>query len=144
MYYNRTNPLMGLGNFVKEMQSVMGEFEKSVEVENSTFKPRVDITQNETSYSLVMDLPGVNKSDVSIKINDERVLTISGTKVKPEISDSNMIRNERIYGQFERSFNLSDDADTDKINAKFENGLLLIEVAKKEKVQPKNVEINIQ
>lgn len=144
MNSNRTNPLIGLGSFVKDIQSMMGEFEKSVEVETSTFKPRVDILQNETTYILVMDLPGVNKSDVNIKINDENVLTISGNKIKPEFSDKDTIRTERIYGNFERSFNMADDADTEKITAKFDSGTLTVEVAKKEKIEPKNIEITIQ
>lgn len=99
---------------------------------NTSFYPRVDISEDENNVYVTAEIPGVDKKDVKVTLQDN-ILTIEGEK-KSEVKDEkkNYYRIERTYGSFCRSFALPAEVDTDKVKAKFENGMLLIEAAKKE------------
>lgn len=99
---------------------------------NTSFYPRVDISEDENNVYVTAEIPGVDKKDVKVTLQDN-ILTIEGEK-KSEVKDEkkNYYRIERTYGSFCRSFTLPAEVDTDKVKAKFENGMLLIEAAKKE------------
>lgn len=98
----------------------------------SSFHPRVDISEDENTIYITAEIPGVDKKDVKVTLQDN-ILTIEGEK-KSEIRDEkkNYYRIERSYGAFCRSFRLPAEVDPDKIKAKFDNGLLTIEATKKE------------
>lgn len=101
------------------------------------FSPRIDISENEKEIIIHTEVPGVDKKDINISIKDF-VLIIEGEKKKEEVkTKSNYFRSERIYGSFKRSFELPDNVDVDKVNAKYENGMLIIEINKKELKKPK-------
>ncbi len=105
---------------------------------------KCDIYEKGSDYHIEMDIPGFNKEEISVETKDG-YLTIKAEKkneVNEEDKDRNYIRRERTYGQYERSFYLG-DLDEDKIDAKFDNGMLKITVPKKEEVDTKKV-IEIQ
>ncbi len=143
MGYFRFDPASGLEGFVKQMQQVASEIEKGVTVETGGFKPRADIFDNEKSYVLVLELPGIDKSDVSIKVNEEKTMVISGEKKKSDVENKTLVRNERIYGSFNRKFQLPDEADIENIRADYNHGLLTLTIAKKEPTTPKEIVITI-
>jgi HSP20 family protein len=88
------------------------------------------------------ELPGVDKKDIAVDLKD-RVLTLSGERAYDnEGKEENYYRRERAYGKFQRVFSLPADVDSDKINADFKDGLLIIEVPKPEKKKPKNITIH--
>lgn len=99
---------------------------------NTSFYPRVDISEDENNVYVTAEIPGVDKKDVKVTLQDN-VLTIEGEK-KTEVKDEkkNYYRIERTYGSFCRSFVLPSEVDPDKVKAKFENGMLMIEASKKE------------
>jgi HSP20 family protein len=108
------------------------------------FSPRMDISENEKEIIIQAEVPGVDKKDINISIKDF-VLTIEGEKKKKEVErKSNFFRSERFYGSFTRSFELPDNVDVDNVNAKYENGILIIELNKKELEKPKErvIELN--
>jgi HSP20 family protein len=120
------------------------EFTKNVEFPVNRF-PRVDVVDDEKSIKLIAELPGVKKEDVKILLEDG-YLTVSGEKKndfegKEEI---NIIRNERLFGKFERKFELPEDINPDEIKAKFENGLLNISIAKLAPEKPKERLIEVK
>jgi len=99
---------------------------------------KCDIYEKDNNYHIEMDIPGFDKENVTIKVDDGR-LTIKATKEAEENSnDKNYIRRERTYGEYQRSFILG-DVDVDKIDAKFEKGMLMITVPKKEKIDTSKV-----
>ena len=105
---------------------------------------KCDIYEKGGDYHIEMDIPGFNKEEISVETKDG-YLTIEAEKKNEETeedNDKNYIRRERTYGKYERSFYLG-DLDEDKIDAKFENGMLKITVPKKEEVDTKKV-IEIQ
>lgn len=98
----------------------------------SNFYPRVDISEDENNIYVTAEIPGVDKKDVKVTLQDN-ILTIEGEK-KSEVKDEkkNYYRIERTYGSFCRSLTLPAEVDPDKVKAKFEDGLLKIEAVKKE------------
>jgi HSP20 family protein len=83
----------------------------------------------------------VKKDEVKVTV-EHGVLTISGErKLEKEEKNKKYHRVERAYGQFIRSFTLPDDAEPDRVNAEFRDGVLRVHVAKNEKARPKQIEV---
>ncbi len=107
------------------------------------FIPTVNTREGDDAYYIEVDLPGVKKEDININVEDN-TLTISGErKIEKEHKEDNFYKVESVYGKFERSFTLPEDVDTDKIEAKSEDGVLEIKIPKVAKVEkaPKKIEI---
>lgn len=99
--------------------------------------PSVNITEDEHKYNIEVSAPGFEKKDFNVKIEDG-VLIISGEhKAEKNEESKNFVRKEFNYGSFYRSFNLVDSIDEDKIDAKYNNGILKLELPKNEKAKSK-------
>ena len=106
------------------------------------WNPAVDLYEKDDHFVIKAELPGVDKKDISIDLND-RVLTLYGERsYENEVKEENYYRKERSYGKFQRAFTLPADVDSDKIKAEFQDGLLQIEVPKPEQQKPKQVTIH--
>lgn len=98
-----------------------------------SFVPRVDIMENDKAYQIQVAVPGMNKEDFKIDLN-ENYMTISGErKFTQEKNDNNFHSIETQYGTFSRSFSLPENINSAKISAKYVNGILEITVPKDEK-----------
>lgn len=98
-----------------------------------SFVPRVDIMEDEKAFEIHVAVPGMNKEDFKIDLNDN-YLKISGErKFKSERKENNFYSVETQYGTFSRSFTLPDTVDAHKINAKYVNGILEVTIPKDEK-----------
>jgi HSP20 family protein len=99
-----------------------------------SFYPRVDVFEDEKAFEIHLAVPGVNKEDFKIDLNDN-YLTISGErKFKRESKEGNNVHSvETQYGTFSRSFTLPENVDSAKISAKYNNGILEVIVPKDEK-----------
>ena len=108
------------------------------------FMPRVDISRDDQNIYLEMELSGLTREDIKISVTDERQLIIKGEK-KSQFEDKEItrVKLERHYGTFERSFQLPPFANAEKIDAKFENGLLTLTIARIEPEKPKEVNVDI-
>jgi HSP20 family protein len=107
------------------------------------WRPAADISESEKEYLIKAELPGVNKEDVKIALQDD-ILTLSGErKLEAEQSDDNQIRVERFYGAFSRSFALPESADASNVRAEAKDGVLLVHIPKKapSKAQPISIEV---
>ena len=111
--------------------------------ENGTWRPSVDVYETEGSYVLKADLPGMKKEDIKLDVNDG-VLTIQGEKkLEEKTENDNYVRMERSYGSFTRSFTLTDNVDTENIQAAYKDGVLEITLSKKEEAKPKEINIEV-
>jgi HSP20 family protein len=105
----------------------------------SVFTPKVDVIETESAYEVQVAVPGLNKEDFKIEINDN-YLTVSGErKLSNEKKEKNFHSIETQYGSFSRSFTLPENADGSKINAKYNNGILELVIPKDEKKVLKQV-----
>ena len=101
----------------------------------STWAPRVDVTESDTTYAISAELPGLEERDVEVTVADG-VLTLKGEKTAVEEEKrENYYRQERVYGRFERSFRLPDEVEADKVEAHFKNGVLTVGLPKSEEAQ---------
>ena len=108
------------------------------------FAPRMDIVEKDDAILIKAEVPGVDKKDINISVKD-RVLTIEGEK-KNEVVDqnSNYYRTERVFGSFKRQFELPEEVETEKVDAKYENGILTIDLKKREVVKPEAKVIKVK
>ena len=103
------------------------------------YVPSVNITEKEDKYCIEVSAPGFDKSDFNVVVED-CLLKISGEhRSENETDETSFVRKEFNYGSFTRQFNLKDVVDIDNIVAKYENGILRLELAKNEKLMAKNV-----
>ena len=85
--------------------------------------PAMDVTENEKSLNIRCDVPGLRAQDIDVQVSDN-VLTIRGQREETRESNENGKRRERFAGSFSRTITLPSYAQTDGINAKYENGVL--------------------
>ena len=117
-------------------------FEGSQSLLGSEWLPRVDLKEDDGHYTVTADIPGVDPNDLQVTM-ENGVLTIKGErKSEMEETKKHYRRKECVYGSFERSFRLPDSADGDKITAASKNGVITIDIAKKEVAKPKTIKIN--
>ncbi len=109
------------------------------------FAPRVDITERNEHYEITAELPGVKKENLNITLEDG-VLSIEAETRQEEKQQQGdkIIRQERRYGKYRRSFNLGDSVHEEDISASFEDGILKVSAPKAREVAPKQRRIEIQ
>ena len=101
-----------------------------------SYSPLMNVSETESNYLVMMDLPGVEKKDVEVNLKNG-ILTVSGERKTSEKGDEkSRIWYETTYGAFSRSFKLTLDIVEEKIKAKFNNGVLNITIPKAEEVKP--------
>ena len=106
------------------------------------WNPAVDLYEKDDHFMIKAELPGVDKKDIKIDLQD-RSLTLSGERTYDnEVKEENYYRRERSYGKFQRAFTLPADVDSDKIKAEFKDGVLQIEVPKPEEKKAKQVTVH--
>ena len=108
----------------------------------NAFTPSVNTREDEKTYYIEVDLPGVKKEDIKVDIK-ENTLTISGErKFKEEVKEEDYYKIETSIGKFTRTFTLPEDADVENIDAKNENGVLDIVIPKVKKEESvKTIEV---
>ncbi len=110
----------------------------------SAFSPKIDISEDEKNVYVEAELPGMKKEDIKITLQDN-ILTLKGEKNKvEEKKEKNYYRSERSYGSFQRSFTLPVEVDSEKVNAKFENGALTLTLEKLQATHSKVKEISLK
>ncbi|MEE9429425.1 MAG: Hsp20/alpha crystallin family protein [Melioribacteraceae bacterium] len=139
----RFEPMRELDNFQNRFQSFFGEFPELEATEQEQFLPAIDIKENEKHLMLYIEVPGIQKDDLKITLQDN-ILTIKGEKKKvTEEKEDNYYRSERTFGTFERSFTLPVEVDSEKVDAKVIDGILEIQLEKVQPKQPKETIITL-
>jgi HSP20 family protein len=101
----------------------------------------VDISEDDGHYIVTAEVAGAKKDDVTVELEDN-VLTIRGEKKSErEEKDEHRRYVERTYGSFSRSFSLPGNADPDRVEASIEDGVLTIEIGKREEAKPKTIAV---
>jgi HSP20 family molecular chaperone IbpA len=103
--------------------------------------PLVDIYETDNDFVLVANLPGVSKENIHLKL-EENALSIFGKINYEETINRKYLLNENIIGNYFRRFRLSNSIDQSKIDAKYEDGQLIINLPKHERIKPRTININ--
>jgi HSP20 family molecular chaperone IbpA len=124
----------------RESLEKAGEKSLATRDETAYIAPPVDIFENEESLIVVVDLPGVDKNGVDIRVEDN-ILTIKGKAnyTQPE----SILHQEFSLQGYYRQFQLSDEVDQSRISAESKNGVLTITLPKAEKSKPKQIKVKV-
>ena len=106
-----------------------------------TFLPPVDIRETDEKYLVEAELPGVDPKEVKIQLEGD-VLTISGERKEEKTEGRH--RSERRHGSFERRFSLPGGVDSAQVEAKYKNGILTVELGKREDSRPRTIEVKVK
>ena len=129
--------------FSRSLAGSPGRGDRDEEMSLGAWLPPVDISEDNDRIILTAELPGFSAEQVQIHM-EGNVLTMRGERKFEEEKGGkgrNYHRVERAYGQFLRSFTLPPNVDRDDIHARFNNGLLEIELPKKEEAKPRQIRI---
>ena len=140
------DPFVELEDVSKQLNRIFGKFPARNEpgresLTTADWAPNVDISETDTAYLIKGEIPGVNKEDIKVNLEDG-LLTMSGErKQEKEEKNKKFHRIERSYGSFMRSFRLPDNVDESAVKAEFKDGMLSITLPKS--TQAKNKAINV-
>lgn len=123
----------------RDMDRMMGDENAAT---TSDWVPAVDIKEDKACFTITADLPGIAPQNIDIHA-ENGMLTIQGEREGEKKDEKDGYKRiERSYGSFFRRFTLPDTADTDKISAKGENGVLSITIPKRAEIQPRKIAVN--
>lgn len=136
----------------REMENLLERYKSSprksiAKSDDKTFEvgdwmPVADIDETKDNFVVKVELPGVDKEDVRVNI-ENGVLTIRGEK-QVETEDKKRHRVECSYGSFIRSFTLPQSVKADEIEAEYKNGILNLTIPKSEEAKPKQIDVKIK
>jgi HSP20 family protein len=106
----------------------------------NNISPASDIYENKDEYILIANMPGVSRSEIQVKVIEDSLI-VFGKINYDEVSNREYILNENEVGNYFRKFKISDSIDKNKINAKYDNGQLIVHLPKSEKIKPRTIEI---
>lgn len=130
-----------IDDFRREMNRMVEGFWDEENQDGTFFSPRTNFAETDDSYEISVDLPGMSADDFEIEFKEGRLWITGERKHEAEEKGKKFHRIERSYGKFRRVVALGDDVDGDQIEAKYENGVLAITLAKVAQVQPKRIQV---
>ena len=140
----KRNPRYGWGfmNLGDEMNRVFGSLFDEFDRSECRWSPSANIVEQDDKLTLTAELPGIEKKDVKINLQNN-ILTIEGEKKQQsEVKDDDYFKTERFYGKFCRNFTMPSDIDSENISANYSNGVLSVSLPRSEKAKPQQIEIN--
>jgi len=110
---------------------------------SGTWVPPVDVAETQDKILVRAEVPGIRQEDISIEF-ENGLLTLRGERKIEKTEGVTWHRVERIYGNFSRSFTLPRSVDPEKITASYREGILEVEVPKREEAKPKHIKIAVK
>ncbi|HOQ18342.1 MAG: Hsp20/alpha crystallin family protein [Methanothermobacter sp.] len=121
-------------DMIKNMKEMQREFEKKISeyAENIPEKLSMDVMETDDAIIIKTDLPGVKKEDINIELTENTISISAVFEEEVEIEEANFIKKERKYGEARREMRLPEKIRVEDAKAKFENGVLTVELPKVE------------
>lgn len=138
-------PFRDISRFQERMDRLMSEFmdlRGQMESTGSDFFPSSEMSEDEKNYNLKVDLPGVKKEDVKIEVDGDHLTVQAERKSEKEEKTKRKYFSEISYGSYLRTFTLPQPIDEKKVDAKYDNGILHITVAKAPENKAKQISIH--
>ncbi|MBI1785072.1 Hsp20/alpha crystallin family protein [Candidatus Sumerlaeota bacterium] len=140
---SRWDPFQDMREMQDELNRIFRPAGNGAETEAEIWAPSMDVVENGKSITLKLEVPGIDKKDIKVEVEDG-VVTVSGErKIEKEEKKEDYTRIERSYGSFVRSFTLPDYADARNIAAETKDGVLKLVIPKipVAKPEPKRIEV---
>ena len=114
-----------------------------LEMENGSLDMRLDVAEMDGLYKVRADLPGVKKDDIKVRIDGNIIQIDAEVKADPDLKATGvkLLRSERLQGAVSRAFSVAQDVDDAKASAKYEDGVLTLELPKKATTASKKITI---
>jgi HSP20 family protein len=143
MAITRWDPFRDLMSIHNEMNRLFGRTYGGDVGESSrgAWTPALDVHETQDKFVITMELPGVSPDDVDISVEDSTLVVRGERKFYREQDEESFLRIERRFGEFTRSLTLPSTADAESIQASFDQGVLTIEVPRKEEAKPRKISI---
>jgi HSP20 family protein len=144
MAITRWDPFREVAALQNRVNSLFRDFnEGESSLTTTNFIPAVDIYEDEKKIVLKLEVPGIPEKDLDVSV-ENNTLTVKGErKFEKEEKEENFHRIERRYGSFFRAFTLPTTVETENIDAKYEHGVLKLELKKKPEAQPKQIKVSV-
>jgi HSP20 family protein len=126
------------------MEDLMGRFfpdEEFWALPERIFAPTADVAETDKGYEITMDLPGIDPKDLTVEIREGSLWVSGQRKEEKEEKGKTFHRMERHYGAFRRVVPLDLPVDREKVEAKYHDGVLKINVAKMPGAETKRIEV---
>jgi HSP20 family protein len=108
---------------------------------NAAAFPAVNVREEENALHVEAELPGMNLDEVEIFVTGNNQLTLKGERKAPALTKGNYHRQERAFGKFVRTLTLPFPVDANKVEARLENGILVIQLPKHEAARPRKIAV---
>lgn len=130
-------PARRVNTFPTLFDTFFNDFDRMERPSFANTLPSVNVIENEDNYHIQLAAPGLTRGDFKVNVHED-VLTISSEKkTENEEKEENYTRREFSYASFTRSFNLPETVDSDNIAATYNDGILNVNLPKKEEAKPK-------
>jgi HSP20 family protein len=103
--------------------------------------PQLSVRDDENAVYAEIDLPGIDPAKLEITVTEGNQLTVQGERVPPSIPGATWIRQERPFGKFVRVVSLPTLVDAERVEAKYENGVLRLTLPKHEAAKPRKIQV---
>lgn len=108
------------------------------------WSPAVDIQDARDSIIVKADLPGLNKEDIQVSVEDGQLILKGEKKEERKTEEKGYVRMERTCGAFYRAISLPASIESDKVKATYKNGVLELVLPKKEEAKPKQIAVEVK
>lgn len=141
------DPFADMTDLRREMDQIFGEFFGRTPIgmaaTEAMWSPLVDVHETKDNILLQVELPGVKQEDIQVSVEGD-TLTLKGErKREAEVKEDQYHRIERSYGRFERSILLPSVVDPNRVKATYRDGVLEIQLPKKEEAKPKEIKVEV-
>ena len=140
--------LPGISSLQDEMNKMFDRFFRGGDfpdfgMDSGSWIPPIDLSETGDKVTVKTEIPGIDPKEIDISIQDNTLIIKGEKKAEKEEKDKNYYRMERRYGSFSRSISLPASVDVNKISAECKNGVLEINLQKKEEVKPKQISVKV-
>lgn len=122
----------------------LGDWRQGNYSSTNTTLPKVNIKEDERGFTIEVAAPGMEKGDFDLQLDHNQLIISSEKETEKTEEAEKYTKREFAYHSFQRSFTLPDSADSEKISAKYDKGILILSIPKRDEARPKPVKkINI-
>lgn len=141
----RWDPFRDLVSIQDELNRLFGRTYGGAEPTRSSaagaWAPALDVYETPEKLVATVELPGIDPKDVEVTVEDSTLVVSGSRELTQETEEQSYHRIERRYGAFSRAIRLPDAADPDEVDARFDKGVLRVEVPKREEAKPRRIEV---
>jgi len=125
------------------LASLQDELDRLFESPLTGWAPALDVQEDKDNFTVRVELPGLKRDEIDVSLQNG-ALVISGERKEEKVSDGTEIhRQERFYGKFQRALTLPEPVAADKVKADYRDGVLTIKLPKTEEAKPKKIDVSV-